>query len=589
VWQIRNLDLSIWRFFTIIKTGRDKIQSEAGDQGSMDLSRLYQESELGWALLGWYDFPARERLLIVGQYSSACVEQLQEVFRQIEFYVDGKDYPKEFFDAILVFGEMRSREECISFLAQVSRDKWLQAHGVLLWAADNRLGARFLCGDSQLEPAGECHTRQGWQSIFEAAGLISPRFHYVMPGWHFPRNIYTDECLPGEQSLSRMEFRYVRPENLIRDESQMLQDSIANGIFPAMANSFLIEWQPAAGQAHRAVYVDMTADKGLQTSALVCYTDGSVCKKPLFSVGSVRAIYDHGEQLRCRGIDMIEQHYEDRRIWMPYIDDPLLSDVLAERAADSPKAFGALLERWWQAILQSSDQAAETNGFPGPSELDYGPFLAKAYLDFVPTNCFFRQDKLVFFDQEYVRANYPAKFVLYRGIILLYGSHPEIERAVPLQQVRKQYGLDLLWQVFMHVDVDIFQPEVRGYAAYRQEHQNVSGWVLRRNQQLMARLAILDQQDLFGDMDEKKLILFGAGRYCEAYLQEYGGQHCPKYIIDNDPAKWGQQKDGILICSPGMLLKEQDGGFRVIICSKQPGAMIRQLEQMEISEYRVVY
>ena len=553
----------------------------------MDLKRLYQESELGWALLGWYDFSGTERVLIAGQYSAACVMQLQQLFQQIEFYGDGTDYPRESFDAILVFGEMRSRKECISFLARVVCGGWLHARGVLLWAVDNRLGLRFLCGDVHLDSVGECFTRQEWLDIFQATGLEAPRFYYVLPGWHFPRNIYTEEHLPGERSLSRMECRYVRPEVLIRDETGLIRDSICNGIFPSMANAFLLEWRRAPGEGRRAVYVDMTADKGLQASALVCYTDATVSKKPLFPAGSVRDIYEHGEQLRHRGIGMVEQQYDGREIWMPYVDVPLLADVLAERAAESPPAFFDLLEQWWQDILRSSEPAGGCD-FPVDSGVDYGLVLATAYLDLVPTNCFFQQDEFLYFDQEYVRANYPAKFVLYRGLILLYGIHPEIGQHISLQQVREHYGLTALWPVFEHVEQDIFQQEARGYAAFRSESQAMPR-LLRRNLRLLKQMDRLAEQDIFGGLGDKALILFGAGHYCEAYLQEYGGRHRPHYIVDNDPAKWGQVKDGVVIRSPQILAGEKEGSFRVIICSQQAESMMRQLEQMGIKEYRVVY
>ena len=552
----------------------------------MDLKRLYQESELGWALLGWYDFPRTERALIVGRYSSVCLAQLHKLFQQTEFYAEGTDYPKESFDAILVFGEMRSREECISFLIRAVRGGWLREQGVLLWSADNRLGLRFLCGDDRLDSAGACFTRQEWLDIFRYVGMEAPRFYYLMPGWHFPRNIYTEEHLPGERSLSRMEFRYVRPGSLIREETSLLRDSIHNDIFPAVANAFLMEWRQTAGAVRRAAYVDMTADKGSRASALVCYTDGTVCKKPLFSNGSVLDIYVHGEQLRRRGIRIVGQRYQNRSIWMPYVDAPLLADVLAEQAAKSRTRFFSLMEQWWLDILRSSDLSVEACAFPIDPGADYGPILRNAYLDFAPTNCFFQKGELLYFDQEYVRADYPAKFVLYRGLLLLYGSHPEIEQQIPLQQVKDFYALDALWTAFDHVEQDIFQQEVHSCPAFHGENQMVPR-VLQRNIRLLKQIDRIAEQDLFGDLGEKKLILFGAGRYCEAYLQAYGAGHCPSYIVDNNPAKWGQSKDGIAICSPQVLLEEKES-FRVIICSQQVETMKQQLERMGIKEYRVV-
>ena len=86
----------------------------------------------------------------------------------------------------------------------------------------------------------------------------------------------------------------------------------------------------------QAMYVDLTADKGHKASALICYMNRKVCKKPLFPKGSVAAIYKNGERLRSHGIAVIAQKYQERCIWMPYIHAPLMSDVLFSKAKESP-------------------------------------------------------------------------------------------------------------------------------------------------------------------------------------------------------------------------------------------------------------
>ena len=86
---------------------------------------------------------------------------------------------------------------------------------------------------------------------------------------------------------------------------------------------------------------------------------------------------------------------------------------------------------------------------------------------------------------------------------------------------------------------------------------------------------------------EKALILFGAGHWCEKFLQEYGNHCHPRYIVDNNVKLWNQQKYGLEIRSPEVLRSEKKGGIRVIICSQYHETMASQLEQMGIKEYRV--
>ena len=93
--------------------------------------------------------------------------------------------------------------------------------------------------------------------------------------------------------------------------------------------------------------------------------------------------------------------------------------------------------------------------------------------------------------------------------------------------------------------------------------------------------------DLFADLENKKIILFGAGHCCDKYIEEYGELYPPQMIIDNDTKKWNKFKDGIKIKSPKVLLNMCQQSFRVIICSKHIFPMIKELDDMKIENYRI--
>lgn len=38
------------------------------------------------------------------------------------------------------------------------------------------------------------------------------------------------------------------------------------------------------------------------------------------------------------------------------------------------------------------------------------------------------------------------------------------------------------------------------------------------------------------------------------YMQKYGAQYTPKYLIDNSAEKWGKEKYGIIISRPECLM-----------------------------------
>ena len=100
--------------------------------------------------------------------------------------------------------------------------------------------------------------------------------------------------------------------------------------------------------------------------------------------------------------------------------------------------------------MQSSEHVSEEENYfrnrnPEP---DYGPVLQCAYLDMVPANCFYDGENMIFFDQEFIRKNFPAKYVLYRAIKYTYMYIAGVEAILPMNILNEKFGLSSVWDVF---------------------------------------------------------------------------------------------------------------------------------------------
>ena len=550
------------------------------------LREIYNKTMLGSAWFSWYDFPSLEHVLLVGDIAEESRNELKRKFAKVTQFSRWEFCTKEKFSAILVGDGLGDGEKNKAFLQ--SCRQFLTDDGVLLWAVDNKMGSRFLVGDSHLGNESEYYNRVQWENYFTEAGMQPVRVYYLLPGWHCARTVLTDRWYDlATDTFYRIKSCSVEPEHIFGNEHLLLQDVVECHGLSLMANSFLFEYR-LAEKDNEIVYADMSPDKGRDlSSVLICYSNETVSKRPLYHGGSVRNIYRYGEELRQRGLPVIKQVYEDNRITMPFVKQPLVSKVMARAARESVADYRKLWEKFWGCILKSSELSRE-NEFP-IKNIDCGVNLAKAYLDMVPTNAFFVDGEFVFFDQEYCCANYPAKFVLYRAMVLLYSTEKELECLVPLAEVKKWFDMEEVWAAFHYVDQEHFVKKVKNNGLYAEFNKRYVSHVqtISRNKRVLANIDKYAEEDLFADTEGKDLVIFGSGEYFARYWEKYGSKHPPLFIIDNDEKKWHTVKCGFCIESPDALKAKDKKGFVVIICSKHNLEMAKQLESMGIKDYRV--
>ncbi|WP_300809027.1 bifunctional 2-polyprenyl-6-hydroxyphenol methylase/3-demethylubiquinol 3-O-methyltransferase UbiG [uncultured Acetatifactor sp.] len=386
----------------------------------------------------------------------------------------------------------------------------LKPGGCLLAAVENRFGLRYFCGEEEPHThrpfdgmnryawgaSGHSFSRREMADIVQAAGFCDHKFYYLLPDYKLPQLIYTDACLPDKGIREKLIPYYRNPDTLIACERELYYDVIDNDVFPFFANSFLVEcntkeiskkyeaWQaPLCPIIYAAVSTDRGAERGFAT---VIRTDGVVHKKSLYEAGqhSARKLYENIADLHAHGIPVVEHRLLPGDILeMPFIPWPTLSDYMKGIMRDRQDELLEMLDRIYEYILQSSEQIpAEENAlssklgadiaFDSSKKPDFGPILEKAYMELIPLNCFYnaKTDEFLYFDQEFVREHYPAKYVLFRAIHYMYCFTPNAEQYCPKEKLIVKYGMEDTWQIFFQEE-QIFLEEVRNKGRYSQFYQ----------------------------------------------------------------------------------------------------------------------
>jgi phosphorylcholine metabolism protein LicD/2-polyprenyl-3-methyl-5-hydroxy-6-metoxy-1,4-benzoquinol methylase len=494
---------------------------------------FYHLSSMRTSLFNWYDFKEGAELLEIGggfgaltglfcqkctnvttvesnifraeaiQQRYADLENLNIFVGQIENIIF-----KEKFDYIILVGMLeevsyQGIKKLSQYLQRLSN--FLKPEGKLLIAVENRFGIRYFCGAVEsttgrpfagLNPSPEGKNRSGFSKkemidLLKESGLRNHKFYYPLPDYKLPQLIYSEQFLPQSELRERLIPYYTNPRTLVAKENEIYDDLVDNNVFEFFSNSFLIECA-LDSQFSTAIFAAVTTDRGKENGfATIIHQDETVVKRPLFQEGqkNARKIYENIKELKDCGIGVVPHDWEQNSLIMPYIQAPTLSDYLSTIISSDKEQFLMLIDKLYDCILHSSEHVeAHMNVLnkDNTHALDFGVILKNAYLDMIPFNCFYMEGNLLFFDQEFIEAFYPAKYVLFRALKYIYLSNPSIEHIVPLYLLKKKYGLMDFWSLFEREESK-FVSDNRKYEIYKNFYRwsNVDKKQILKNQKLL--------------------------------------------------------------------------------------------------------
>ena len=122
--------------------------------------------------------------------------------------------------------------------------------------------------------------------------------------------------------------------------------------------------------------------------------------------------------------------------------------ILDDISNGNQSAIVEMFDKLYNQIIASSEQADwEENilySFYPDLEKDknkYGIILKMGYLDMIFRNAFWIDDEFWWFDQEWNLENIPAKYPMYRAIVEMYHSYPDLQKIVSVQDIIARYDI----------------------------------------------------------------------------------------------------------------------------------------------------
>lgn len=365
----------------------------------------------------------------------------------------------EKFDYVLLIGVLEyagiGKEGISSYLDMLRNAmKFLKSDGKLLIAIENRFGLKYWCGASEDHTGIPFDGISGYEGggntsrynangvrtfsqdkiniLLDEVGLNYKRYYYPFPDYKFPSVIYSQDKIPSKEEMQGVKFTYPDESTLIADERKLYPEIIDNDCFGFFANSFLIEASTNILENEHIIFASTKRDYKEKYRVLTTIdNDYKVKKIPLFSSSKVhlKQSFDNLLRLNDRGIKVIKANVKEDIYEYDFVDykrgDMIFREFLNENKFE--KVLELINELRKNNILSSDEAAQEKNTIArkfnlGNSDICFGAILKEGYIDLTFVNSFYNNNKLYFFDQEWMIPNVPLNFILYRAITTAYGN-----------------------------------------------------------------------------------------------------------------------------------------------------------------------
>ena len=569
--------------------------------------------EIPKGLINWYDFKSGSRVLFVGGTEHVLTEVITDRGCRVECVSKQQLFEESWqienaasFDYILADRVLEKEEEPRRLIAVFA--KLIKSEGVLLLCADNRFGVRYFCGDrdpytnrnfdgvegyrraytkAQDVFEGRMYSKAELQKILGETGWEYMHFYSVLSDIDNPALIFSEDYLPNEDLVNRVFPTYNYPDTVFLEEEGLYNGLVENNMFHQMANAYLVECS-LVNRETKVLHVTNSTDRGKSEAmqTIIC-ADKKVYKIPLYEEGQIKVqkLICHGEQLKSRGIAVVDASLEDGVYKMPFMPYETGQKHLKKLLFEDKDAFLKEMDRFCELIFKSSDTIKEDRGD------GQGAVLAKGYMDFVPLNSFYVDGQYVFFDQEFCVEKCPANVLLWRVIGSFYAGDPEVQKVISRDELLKRYGLFETVQIWQKKESD-FLNEILNKKKLRLYHEKC-----RRNPETVnsnrQRINYSGEEyqkifvDIFPKKEEQKLILFGSGNFAKRFLEMYGNDYPVHAIIDNRESAWGSELGGVKICSPKILEEMSPDEYKVIICIKSYLSVAKQMESLGVTDYSI--
>ncbi|WP_033168593.1 hypothetical protein [Clostridium sp. KNHs205] len=442
---------------------------------------------------------------------------------------------------------------------------------------------------SSLSTVGVRNSYNRADSLDSTRKQLSPLFkniknYYIFPDYIFAQEIYTDS-IRADADVAKTVIPYAAN---IDESRECLWSNYKKSFYTfepnIIAGSFLLECSDCMVQeldeVLRVKIASLRGEGSTYTKIKAKYVE----KASIINNSSkMSTLQEHMEEIRRRGVNTVDIKIVDGKAIMPRIKEPLLSRVMAEAILKDENLFYTLLDQLYENILKSSDYSMNATGWNEKyGDHNWGIILKKAYPEMTPLNCFYQDNQLIFFDQEYIVRDYPAKYILYRSL-----EHIRMLSEVSdilWNDIKKKYELEDCWCYFEKEEKCFLNSISESLTA----KEFIENFHMANQYEYwdVPRMSVQLIKYLFDEVGNKKIVFYGSEGYFKWFIKGYGKLCEMDFVASDNESVWGNTIEGFKICSIDEINKDK---HRTVIMCMDIDDAVKKLKIRGIKDYKIIY
>lgn len=320
--------------------------------------------------------------------------------------------------------------------------KHLNNGGKVFIAFDNYLGIRnfsycnengqVLLEDKELKKYS-IFTKQNIIDISEKEGFFELKTFYPFPDYQNSDVIFSDDCKNIENNIKNYTEKHIKDYYKIFDQHQVMYNIIKSSgkNLPIFSNSIFIELsnKNECIEEKNVKFISFNNSRKEEYRLVTIIDEKSVEKIPLTESSNQHLENIKNNIIYLRNINIKTLDYvKENKVFSKYISNYSTLDQIIAQNWNNENYIKELFNLIRSYLLQSKEEYDEKKseniikiiGEENKNLLKELKFIKYGFWDMIPKNCFYIDNELYFFDQEWMVEYLPVEFIIYRGIINCY-------------------------------------------------------------------------------------------------------------------------------------------------------------------------